>query len=391
MRVSIASFIGGMHLFELARELDGLGALDRYYTALPSFKVTGVTHSRVATHPSVLLPHFALQVARLQRFQPKLNWVTTEAFDRWLTRRQAPCDVFHVASSYGLRAMRRAKACHGSWTVCDRGSSHIRVQDELLRDEVARTRVDAPATDPRFIAKEEAEYDEADAIFVPSTFARQSFLQAGIRPDKVVSIPIGIRLEEFFAVPKRDDTFRVLSVAMLSVRKGIGYLLEAMSRLALPNSEVVLRGTLLPESRGILSRYEGQFILQPPLPRARMRDLYSQASVFVLPSIEDGFGQVIVQAMACGVPVIATTNTGGPDVITDGKDGFIVPIRDARAIAERLEYLYRNPDARAAMGRAALETVRTWNGWQRYTKQVLDTYRERMPHRDGTPVPLIAT
>jgi glycosyltransferase involved in cell wall biosynthesis len=89
--------------------------------------------------------------------------------------------------------------------------------------------------------------------------------------------------------------------------------------------------------------------------------------------------------------VIATTNTGGPDVITDGKDGFIVPIRDARAIAERLEYLYRNPDARAAMGRAALETVRTWNGWERYTKQVLDTYRERMPHRDGTPVPLIAT
>ena len=194
MRVSIASFIGGIHLFELARELDGLGALDRYYTAMPSFKVTGVTRSRVATHPSVLLPHFALQLARLQRFQSESTGSTTEAFDRWLTRRQAPCDVFHVASSYGLRAMRRAKACHGSWTVCDRGSSHIRMQDELLREEVARTRVDAPPTDPRFIAKEEAEYDEADAIFVPSTFARQSFLRGRHRGrDKVVAIPIGIQ------------------------------------------------------------------------------------------------------------------------------------------------------------------------------------------------------
>ena len=293
-----------------------------------------------------------------------------------------PGDVFHVASSYGLRAMRSAKR-HGSWTVCDRGSSHIRVQDELLRDESARTGVFAPPTDRRFIAKEEAEYDEADAIFVPSTFARQSYVQAGIRPEKVVAIPIGIRLEEFFPVPRRDDTFLVLCVAMLSVRKGIGYLLEAMSRLTLPESELVLRGTVLPESREILSPYEGQFRIQGALPRPQMRDLFSQASVFVLPSIEDGFGQVIVQAMACGVPVITTTNTGGPDVITDGKDGFIVPIRDARAIAERLEYLYRHPEERAAMGRAALETVRTWNGWERYTSQVLDTYRERLPHRDA--------
>jgi glycosyltransferase involved in cell wall biosynthesis len=277
--------------------------------------------------------------------------------------------------------MRRAKASHGSWTVCDRGSSHIRTQDELLREEVARSGVPAPPTDPRFIAKEEAEYEEADAIFVPSTFARQSFLDAGIAPHKVVAIPIGIRLEEFFPGPKRDDTFRVLCVAMISLRKGIGYLLEAMSRLGLPDSEVVLRGTVLPESRGILSRYEGQFKLQPPLPRSGMRDLYSQASVLVLPSIEDGFGQVIVQAMACGVPVIATTNTGGPDVITDGKDGFIVPIRDAGAIAERLEYLYRNPDARAQMGQAALETVRAWNGWGRYTNQVLSTYHEGVSRR----------
>jgi glycosyltransferase involved in cell wall biosynthesis len=381
MRISVASFIGGIHLFELARELDRLGALDRYYTAMPSFRVTGVAHSRVATHPVVLLPHYALQVARLQRYQALINWTTTQAFDRWMARTQAPSDVFHVASGFGLSAIRRAKTSYGSWTICDRGSSHIRVQDELLREETARTGIAAPTTDPRFIDKEEAEYEEADAIFVPSTFARRSFLDAGVEPRKVVAIPIGIRLEEFFPVPKRDNTFRVLCVAMVSLRKGIGYLLEAMSRLSLPDSELVLRGTLLPESKDILAPCDGRFRLQPPLPRAGMRDLYSQASVLVLPSIEDGFGQVIVQAMACGLPVIATTNTGGPDVITDGKDGFIVPIRDARAIADRLDYLYRNPDARAAMGRAALETVRAWNGWERYTNQVLDTYRQgRLAH-----------
>ena len=76
---------------------------------MPSFKVTGVTRSRVATHPSALLPHFALQVARAPAVPVRINWATTEAFDRWLSRRQAPCDVFHVASSYGLRAMRAPK------------------------------------------------------------------------------------------------------------------------------------------------------------------------------------------------------------------------------------------------------------------------------------------
>ena len=382
MHVSIASFIGGIHLSELARELDTRGVLGRYYTAMPSFKVKGIPHGRLATRPVVLAPHYALQLARLPHLQSCINWTTTEAFDRWLSRRQVPCDVFHVASSYGLRAMRRARSS-GAWVVCDRGSSHIRVQDELMREETALTGVETPATDPRFVDKEEAEYEEADAIFVPSTFARQSFLQAGIEPRKVVAIPIGIRLEEFYPVPKRDDTFRVLCVAMVSVRKGIGYLLDAMSQLALPNSELVLRGTIVPESHRILAPYEGQFRIQPPLSRPQMRDLYSQASVLVLPSIEDGFGQVIVQAMACGVPVITTTNTGGPDVITDGKDGFIVPIRDSRAIAERLDYLYCNPDARAAMGRAALETVRTWNGWERYTSQVLNTYRARRSQGDA--------
>jgi glycosyltransferase involved in cell wall biosynthesis len=112
-----------------------------------------------------------------------------------------------------------------------------------------------------------------------------------------------------------------------------------------------------------------------------MRDLYSQASVLVLPSVEDGFGLVIGQAMACGVPVIATTNTGGPDLITDGVDGFIVPVRDAGAIRERLEHLYRNPDIRVAMGRAALDKVRSLNGWAEYARQVRELYQSRLARR----------
>jgi len=383
MRVSVASFTG-THPLDLARELDKAGALETYYCALPRFRVAGVPRARLRTHPAVLLPQFVLRQAGLARLEPFLYWPMTEAYDRWLCRTLGPCDVFHVLSSYGLRAMRRAREAYGAMTVCDHGSSHIRTQARILREEADRCGVRIRGVDPRFIDKEETEYREADALFVPSAFARQSFIEQGIDPAKVTAIPYGARLEEYFPVPKRDAVFRILCVAALSVRKGVRYLLEATSRLALPGSEVVLRGSDAEETGALLAPYRGQFRRQPPVARDQLRDLYSQASVLVLPSVEDGFGLVIAQAMACGVPVIATTNTGGPDLITDGVNGFIVPIRSPEAIADRLQYLHSRPDARAAMGRAALDAVRGLGGWTQYAAGVLRAYRERLPDGRAT-------
>jgi len=384
MRVNVAS-LTGTHLLDLARELDRAAVLETYYTGLPWFRMRGrgLPRARVRSCSWVLLPQIVGRLAGLPRLESRALWATSESFDHWLARVEGPCDVLHVAAGCGLRAIRRARQ-NGALTICDRGSAHIAVQDALLRDEAARCGVVCERPDPRVIAKEEAEYEEADLIVVPSTFARLSYLQEGVAPDKVVTIPYGVRLEQFSSTGKRDDVFRVLCVAAVSLRKGIRYLLEAMSHLNLPNSELVLRGSVLPESRQILAQYAGRFRLHPPMSRYthELRDLYSQASVLVLPSIEDGFGMVMTEAMACGVPVIATTNTGAADLITEGTNGFIVPIRDATAIRERLEYLYRHPDERAAMGRAALDTARSLNGWGRYVDQVLCTYRTRLSPAD---------
>jgi glycosyltransferase involved in cell wall biosynthesis len=86
-------------------------------------------------------------------------------------------------------------------------------------------------------------------------------------------------------------------------------------------------------------------------------ELYNRASVVVFPSLNDGFGLVILEAMACRVPVIATENTGGPDVIRDGVDGFIIPIRDVEALKERLLWLYEHRDACREMGVNARKRV----------------------------------
>ena len=132
-----------------------------------------------------------------------------------------------------------------------------------------------------------------------------------------------------------------------------------------------------------MAKYEGTFRYIGAVPRAELRKHYSQASVLVLPSIQDGFGLVQAQAMACGVPVIATENTGAADLFTDGVEGFIVPIRDARAIREKILALYENPATREEMGEAALAQVRKIGGWDDYGARSAEYYREALEMKAG--------
>jgi len=117
--------------------------------------------------------------------------------------------------------------------------------------------------------------------------------------------------------------------------------------------------------------------------RGDLHKHYSQASVLVLPSIQEGLALVQAQAMACGVPVIASENTGAADLFSDGVEGFIVPIRDARAIREKILALYENPAMREQMGEAALARVRKIGGWDDYGVRAADYYRQALETRLG--------
>ncbi|MGC1678254.1 MAG: glycosyltransferase family 4 protein, partial [Candidatus Binataceae bacterium] len=121
-----------------------------------------------------------------------------------------------------------------------------------------------------------------------------------------------------------------------------------------------------------------------------LAEQYSQASVLVLPSLEEGLALVQAQAMACGVPVIATTNAGAEDLFTDGVEGFVVPIRDPDAIASKLVYLYEHPEARDAMGAAALARVRELGGWNSYGEKMAVMYQSALADRTGRERRIVA-
>jgi len=251
---------------------------------------------------------------RLARY---LNWSSIELFDRWVASQMTPCDMFHCFSVFGRKAHQVARERYGAMTVVERGSSHIGFQDEILREEYERWGISYPGIDPRVTEKEQHEYNECDYITVQSSFAERTFIARGISAQKLIKLPLGVDLKMFYPVPKEDKVFRVLYAGTISLRKGSLYLLAALQGLRLKNFEFMFNGHVSDEVKKLILPYADCIRSVGTRPFDQLYKLYSQASVFVLPTIEDGFAKVITEAMACGTPALVSNVTSLPEVCGD--------------------------------------------------------------------------
>jgi glycosyltransferase involved in cell wall biosynthesis len=382
MKVALST-AGKFHLFDLARELHARDSLAGICTGYPRFKLRSeqLPQEKIHTFPWLTVPNIALR--RLERLprQVLANTQTLAArtFDMWASRNLPECDVFVGLSGSALHTGRRVQRLGGRY-VCDRGSAHIRVQERLLCEEHEIWGLGFPGFDPRTIESEEAEYAQADAITVPSSFALKSFIDEGIPHSQVRRIPYGVNLAKFDRVGRPDPaSFDILFVGGMSLQKGIPYLIEAFKKVVHPLKRLVLVG--MPSERLIewLKRTEiwcEQIEVVGHIPQVELKHLMSQSHVMVLPSIQEGFGMVMAQAMACGCPVIASENTGARDLFTDGEEGFIVPIRDVDALTQRLQQLADDPQLRDRMGERSLGRVKHLGGWSEYGALALQTYQD---------------
>lgn len=376
MRVTV-SVLGRFHAFYLARELQRRGHLRRLITSHPSFSVRrwGVSTDDLTS----LWPIEAVRYA-VRRLP---SWLTddlgihgrlNEPYD-WLASRRIPRDTeFFVGWSHGSeRCLHRATEM-GAVTVLERCSSHIRTQREIVREEYERDGVEPVIAPHEIVAKEEREYEVADYIAVPSSFVEETFLDRGIEAERLLKIPYGVDPLEFEPVEKEDDRFRVVFAGQLAHRKGVRYLLQAWAELDLPDAELLLLGPVREEFRPWLERYSGHFRYPGSLPQEELPQWYSQGSVFVLPSVEEGMAYVQLQAMCCGLPLICTPNTGGEDLIREGKEGFVVPVRNVEALKERLEWCYAHRDACRSMGWSARQRVLREFTWRDYGDRIERQY-----------------
>lgn len=373
MRLSNASY-AYFGLF-LSQAMAPLGHLGTLYTNLPSTRLRDLPRGSWRSQPLLGAPN-ALHRLGWSRLARRIEPATIKLFSSWVASSLSACDLFHSFSGFGLEAFRVAKDRFGALTVVERGSSHIRFQNDVLSEEHARWGKAYQPISPWMMDREESEYAFCDRITVQSSFAERTFIDRGIPQEKLLKLPLGVNVNMFRPAPKLDSSFRVLYAGHCSVRKGVPYLLEAVAGLKLPDFELAINGSVDETLKDVMAKYASYYRFLGFQPRQKLHEVYSQASVLVLPTIEDGFAKVVTEAMACGVPVIATTNCGAPDVLDDGVEGFIVPIRDPEAIRAKILYLYENPSVREAMGRAALAKVRSLSTLDSYGVRAAAVYQE---------------
>lgn len=375
----VLSTIGKFHTFDLARELHARGHELTVFTGYPRFKLKGeqLPQSMIRTFPWMHVPYVGLgsRWGADSRFMREFGHWNLETFGRYVSRNIPECDVYSGLSSSAGDAGRIVKARGGRY-ICDRGSSHIRIQDDILAREYDVWGVPHNRIDPRTIAREEREYALADIVTVPSTFAYRSFVEAGIPASKLRLIPYGVNLNRFRKVDDPDPTtFDVLFVGCVSLQKGIPYLLQAFARLVHPGKRLTIVGH---GSRQMMAWLHARGLVKDgdrvqftgTMPQPELKRIMSRSHVMVMPSVQEGLALVQAEALACGCPVIGTVNTGAEDLFTDRVEGFVVPIRDVDALVARMQALADNPRLQRRMSTAALARVSDLGGWSTYGENV---------------------
>jgi glycosyltransferase involved in cell wall biosynthesis len=363
--------IGRFHHFHLARQMERLGRLEAIWTGYPRGKLgeeTGIPPAKIRTFPWLQTLYMGWGrlplLGRFELLRDYLGWWSQETLDRRVAASIAVPTILIALSGQGAHSGRKAQALGGKY-ICDRGSTHIRYQDALLAEEHRLWGMDWRGTDPRILAKEEEEYAVADLISVPSEFCVRSFVEQGVAREKLRRIPYGARLERFFPVCEPEpEQFNALFVGQVSLRKGVPYLLEGFARFRHRNKRLRIVGDMTPELKALLPRLPTEnVVFLGNVANAQLPALYSAADCLVAPSIEDGWSMVVSEALACGCPVIASTHCGAAEMIETGREGFVVPIRDAGAIASALESV---ADSGTRLRPAARQRVVDLGGWDSY-------------------------
>ncbi len=209
-----------------------------------------------------------------------------------------------------------------------------------------------PEEELQFLVEEAA---MADHWMVASQFTKRTLVQAGIPADRIGVIPYGIDTAKFS--PRQHKTpgnrpLRLLFVGSLGQRKGVKYLLQALEFLPRGAVELTLCGRPVDD----MALFRASVVpvrVRPNVSAAELLEEYHAADVFVFPSLAEGFAQVLLEAMASGLPIVSTNRTAAPDLIRHGEEGLLAEPGDALDLAMKIHTFLDDPQQAARMGAAA--------------------------------------
>jgi glycosyltransferase involved in cell wall biosynthesis len=370
---------GKFHAFALAEQMEKHGQLNTLFTTYSSRKnkifnrfVNRIDKEEIPIGKIVTNTNLAFLI---KLWQSKVH-LWNELYDKWVAGNlsKKKSEIFIGWSGMSLHALRMAKHC-GMITILERGSTHIEYQNKVLREEYKRFGIDY-SIQAAVIKKELAEYAEADYISIPSSFVKKTFLEYGLPERKLLVNPYGAG--RFFTGKRPDKTsgkFTIVYLGTLSIQKGLIYLFQAihMLKISPDDLEIWFIGSIDEEMKSTIEQYkQANWKFFGHINHYELKDYLMQCDIGVQCSLQEGLSMVIPQMMSCGIPMIVTPNTGGENIITDGLNGYIIPERDPEAIAEKIEFLYRNREQMVNMQSEAQSAIQQGFTWDDYGKRYVD-------------------
>lgn len=235
---------------------------------------------------------------------------------------------------------------------------------------------------PIILNRAKREIDSSQKFLVPSKFVSESLRYSGAEENQMLYCPYGVDVDQFSQKIYEDiektkkRPLQFIYVGGVKELKGISYLLEAFQNIPKNKATLTVVGAFNPEDEDIQPyidrvRFTGM-VLHSEVPK-----LLKESDVFIFPSLGDGFGLSILEAASVGLPVIISQNSGAADIITNYKEGIVIPIQSVTAIEEAVMWLVNHPEAISSMGMLAREKVLTYT-WDRYYKTAVDQIRRSL-------------
>ena len=344
----------------LRRGPAGVRALATHYSPeLPPDKVVSFGPSAIFSR---LMRHFRqkhLTTTELGEWYCRFGeWFATRVRDHLKTTDlSAASDLFFGFNTNSLETLEWLRS-EGIFSVVDQVDPG-RIEEDMVIEESQRwpSWARVPGRLPQtYWDRLAAEWNVADLVLVNSEWSRAALVQQGVPDEKIIVVPLAIDFTHNHALAPINPKgpLRVLWLGSVILRKGIQYLVDAARRLQNEKIEFLIAGPL-GVSDAVVRSFPPNMELMGRLTRDETDEAYRRAHVFVLPTLSDGFAITQLEAMAHGLPVIATPNCG--QVVTDGLNGLIVPVRDSQALAEALATLNNDRELVRSMSQEALQTA----------------------------------
>ena len=382
---------GNPNSYNAALAFHERGLLSPFHTCLFSpFGVRRRYHPALASAPVRTYPDLE-RLRLLLTIVPITAWNGRNAamvdyvgrrFDRAVSETLSHAeDIVYAYEDWAELTLRRAKHL-GATTVYELPTAHFAYKQKLLANETRR----CPDLQPYFQAlnepeeklrRKETELALTDRLICPSTFVKQSIDGHLNGETTAIVLPYGTSRQrpKLWTAQDTHGPLKLIFAGNLDPQKGLHYLFQALQTLPAESYELTLAGSWTRGYRRWLRRrFDIKYRYYGRLPHAKLFDLYRANHVLVFPSLCDGFGLTILEAMSSGIPVIATERCGAPDIMTVGREGLLVRAGDAPDLTRALEYCINHADRLPEMGELARSRAEelTWASYrQRMVEAIL--------------------